>query len=183
MSTIQYVLLTLLAREPLSGYDMKQQMDGRIHIFYKINNNQLYPVLSKLEAEGLVQLQSFERESYRPARKVYEITEAGIEKLKAWVIEPSEPGAWDEFLLKQYSAWLVDPDTMIKLLKEKKLEHQNRLQDYIQKVDGFREQYGRLTSEHPIFSTIAVVEMGIGFERSYMEWCDKMIGWLQGNQI
>ncbi|MEK3724912.1 PadR family transcriptional regulator [Paenibacillus sp. FSL H8-0034] len=183
MSTIQYVLLSLLAREPLSGYDMKQQMDGRINLFYKINNNQLYPVLSKLEAEGLVELQSHERESYRPARKVYRITESGVEKLKAWVLEPIEPGAWDEFILKQYSSWLVEPDKMIALLEDKKLEHQSRLHDYIEKVAALRAQHERLTSDHPLFSSIAVVEMGIGFERSYTEWCEAMIGRLKENQI
>jgi DNA-binding PadR family transcriptional regulator len=182
MSTVQYVLLSLLAREPLSGYDMKQQINGRINFFYKINNNQLYPVLSKLEAEGFIQLQSHERESYRPARKVYNITEKGIESLRAWVIEPSEPGAWDEFLLKQYSSWLVEAEVMIKLLKEKRIEHAARLEDYKEKVAGFREQHGRIASNHPLFSTIAVVEMGIGFERGYVEWIDKMIGWLGENQ-
>jgi PadR family transcriptional regulator AphA len=182
LSSIQYVLLSLLAREPLSGYDMKQQMNGRINLFYKINNNQLYPVLSKLEAEGLVQLQSHEKESYRPARKVYKITEKGIESLKAWVIEPSEPGDWDEFVLKQYSSWLVEPDIMITLLDEKRREHETRLKEYMDKVAVFREQQGRLTSDHPLFSTVAVIEMGIGFERSYTEWCDKMIGWLKENQ-
>lgn len=182
MSNIRYVLLSLLAREPLSGYDMKQQINGRINFFYKINNNQLYPALSKLEAEGLIQLQSHERESYRPARKVYKITESGIESLKAWVVEPTEPGNWDEFLLKQYSSWLVEPETMIRLLEEKKQEHDHRLKEYVAKVAGFRERYGRLTSDNPIFSTVAVIEMGIGFERSYIEWCDKLIGWLKENQ-
>ncbi|UJF33397.1 PadR family transcriptional regulator [Paenibacillus hexagrammi] len=109
MNTIQYVMLSLLAREPLSGYDIKQQMNGRISPFYKINNNQLYPVLAKLETEGLVELHAHERESYRPAKKIYKITDAGLEKLKEWVVEPSEPESFQmEFLLKQYSSWLVD---------------------------------------------------------------------------
>lgn len=183
MSSVQYVLLSLLAREPLSGYDMKQQINGRINFFYKINNNQLYPILSKLESEGLIQLQSHERESYRPARKVYKITEKGIESLKLWVVEPSEPGDWDEFLLKQYSSWLVEPEVMIPLLEERRRGHEARLQEYMDKVALFREQQGRLTSENPFFSTIAVIEMGITFERGVIEWCDKMIGWLKENRM
>jgi PadR family transcriptional regulator AphA len=183
MSSVQYVLLSLLAREPLSGYDMKLQMNGRINSFYKINNNQLYPVLSKLEAEGLIELQSHERESYRPARKVYKITEAGIESLKAWVVEPTEPEyVRMEFLLKQYSSWLVEPAVMISLLEAKEQEHRKRLEEYESKVALFRETHRNLSSDNPLFSTIAVIEMGVGFERSYMEWCEKMIGWLKANQ-
>ncbi|CAG7653911.1 PadR family transcriptional regulator [Paenibacillus allorhizosphaerae] len=183
MSSIQYALLSLLAREQLSGYDMKQQMNGRINFFYKINNNQLYPTLSKLESEGYIQLQSHERESYRPAKKIYKITEKGIESLKAWVVEPSEPGAWDEFLLKQYSSWLVEPEVMLAQLAERRKEHEARLGQYTAKVALLRGQEERITADHPLFSSIAVIEMGILFERGYIEWCDKMIGWLRENRI
>lgn len=183
MSSIRYVLLSLLAREPLSGYDMKQQLDGRINIFYKINNNQLYPNLSKLNEEGFIELQSYEKASYRPARKVYKITETGIEKLKEWVVEPSAPGAWDEFLLKQYSSWLVEPEVMLPLVEEKKKEHEKRLKEYKDKVLTFKKQHGSLTSDDPLFSSIAVIEMGIGFERSSVAWCDKIIVWLKENKI
>lgn len=82
MGSIRYALLSLLAREPLSGYDMKQQLDGRFNIFNEINNNQLYPNHSKLREEALIELKSYEKASYRPARKVYKISETGIEKLK-----------------------------------------------------------------------------------------------------
>ncbi|GAA4832315.1 PadR family transcriptional regulator [Paenibacillus vulneris] len=183
MSTIQYVLLSLLAREPLSGYDMKQQMHSRINNFYKMNNNQLYPTLAKLEAEGAVQLQAHEKESYRPARKVYKITEAGLERLKAWVMEPSELGDWDEFLLKQYNSWLVPSEHLIPQLEAKRQEHEKRQEELSKRAASFREGEGELSSGHPLFSTVAVIEMGIGFERSYAEWCGKMIGWLKENRI
>lgn len=183
MSSIRFALLSLLAREPLSGYDMKQQLDGRINIFYKINNNQLYPNLSKLRDEGLIELQSYEKASYRPARKVYKITEEGIEKLKLWVMEPSAPGAWDEFLLKQYSGWLVDPEVMLPQVEEKRKEHEKRLEEYKDKIDTLKKQHSPLTSNEPFFSSIAVLEMGIGFERSSVEWCEKIIGWLKENKM
>lgn len=183
MSSFRYVLLSLLSREPLSGYDMKKQMDGRINLFYKINNNQLYPTLSKLESGGLIQLESYEKESYRPARKIYKITDTGIESLKSWIIEPSEPGDWDEFLLKQYSAWLIKPETMMPLIEGIKKEHEEHLEGYTAKVAELREQYSPLTSDHPIFSSIAVVELGIRFERSFIEWCDHIIACLKENRI
>ncbi|CAG7644343.1 hypothetical protein PAESOLCIP111_04672 [Paenibacillus solanacearum] len=183
MSSIQYVLLSLLAREPLSGYDMKQQINGRISFFYKISNNQLYPTLSKLETEEYIRLQSHERESYRPAKKIYTITDKGLDSLKAWVISPSEPGAWDEFLLKQYSSWLVEPEVMIAQLVERRKEHEARLEEYTVKAASLRGQEERIEAGHPLFSSIGVIEMGILFERGYADWCDKMIGWLRENRI
>ncbi|AJY74806.1 PadR family transcriptional regulator [Paenibacillus beijingensis] len=183
MSSIQYALLSLLAREPLSGYDMKQQMNGRFTAFYKINNNQLYPSLAKMEGEGLIELLSHERESYRPARKVYKITEAGIESLKAWVAQPGKPGDWEEFLLKQYSSWLIEPEVLIPLLEENKRQHEEILAEYTARAAMLREQNGPLTSDNPLFSTVVVIEMGVGFERMSIEWCDNMIRWVKENRI
>lgn len=91
MSSIRYALLSLLAREPLSGYDIKQHMNNRLGPFWKVGSNQVYPELAKMEKEGLVKLQGVEQHAYRPARKVYEITEAGREALIQWTIEP---GNW-----------------------------------------------------------------------------------------
>lgn len=183
LSSIKYAFLSLLAREPLSGYDIKQQMNDRVSFFYKINNNQLYPTLAKLEEEGLVQLQSLEKESYRPARKVFQITEAGIESLKAWVVEPGDIRAWDDFMLKQYNSWLMEPETMIALLENKKQEHEAQLEEYRSKIAGFREQQEWYSSAHPLFSSIAVIEMGINVEQGYVQWCSQMIEHLEENKI
>ncbi|PQP86299.1 PadR family transcriptional regulator [Paenibacillus sp. AR247] len=183
MNSIHAVLLSLLAREPLSGYDIKQQIKGRTDFFFKINNNQLYPALAKLEAEGVIRLQALERETYRPAKKIYEITDAGLERLKNWVLEPGEPGDWNEFLLKQYSSWLVKPEELIPVLTLKKREHEEQLDMYRNKVESLREQSGLLTSDHPIFSSVAVIEMGMAFEQANIEWCGKMIGWLKENRL
>jgi PadR family transcriptional regulator AphA len=183
MSSLPYAFLSLLARQPLSGYDIKQQMNSRLGPFWNINNNQLYPILSQLEAEGLIELQSHEQISYRPARKVYAITEAGKERLREWVMEPSElTVVRDEFLLKFYNSWFVDPDRMMTLVEEQKRQHEKRLAEYLEKVAELRERYPVVTSDHPIFSTLAVIEMGIAFERSYMAWCDQMIAWLKEGQ-
>ncbi|NQX65982.1 hypothetical protein HQN90_07570 [Paenibacillus alba] len=130
-----------------------------------------------------MQLQSYERESYRPAKKVYKITDMGIERLKEWVIKPSEPGNWDEFLLMQYNSWLVDPEVLIRIMEDRKQEHDQRIKEYRVKVAALREQNERLTSENPLFSSVALIEMGILFESSCREWCDKMIDCLKKNEI
>ncbi|UUZ84177.1 PadR family transcriptional regulator [Paenibacillus sp. P26] len=59
MSSIRYALLSLLAREPLSGYDIKQQMNNRLGPFWKVGSNQVYPELAKMEGEGLVRPQGW----------------------------------------------------------------------------------------------------------------------------
>ncbi|KOY14122.1 PadR family transcriptional regulator [Paenibacillus xylanivorans] len=172
MNNIQYTILGLLAREPLSGYEMKQQINNRITHFYKINNNQLYPSLSKLEEAGFIELQAIEQESYRPPRKIYRIMPSGIDALKSWVLELPEVGDTDSFLLKQYSSWLVSPDALIELILKKKEQHERMLKDYKERISSFQEQNPDVN--HPIFSTISVIEMGINFEKAGILWCNRI---------
>jgi DNA-binding PadR family transcriptional regulator len=48
MNTLGYVVLGLLAREPLSGYDLKKRMEQRVEFSWSARHSQVYPELSKL---------------------------------------------------------------------------------------------------------------------------------------
>lgn len=176
MSSIRFALLTLLAREPLSGYDIKQQMNSRIGPFWKVGSNQVYPELSKLESEGLVKLHGVEQHTYRPARKLYEITDAGREALIEWTIEPGELGTVrDEFLLKVYNTWLVDPKKMIQRIEVIRKQHEEKLNTYLAKVEELTQMLDPTNKQDPIASSIPVVEFGVEYERLYIEWCDRLM--------
>lgn len=177
MSSIRYALLSLLAREPLSGYDIKQYMNNRLGPFWKVGSNQVYPELSKLEGEGLVKLQGVEQNTYRPARKLYEITEAGREALIEWTIQPLEieHSVRDEFLLKTYNSWLVEPEKMVERIEEIKRQHEERLAVYLDKADLLKRSLETSARDNPLASSLSVLQFGIRYERMYIEWCDDLL--------
>lgn len=176
MSSIRYALLSLLAREPLSGYDIKQQMNNRLGPFWKVGSNQVYPELAKMEGEGLVRLQGVETHAYRPARKLYEITEAGKEALIAWTMEPAALETMkDEFLLKAYNSWLVEPDQMLVRVKDIRKQHEERLAAYLEKIKELNELLEPSNLRDPLASSVSIVEFGAEYERLYIAWCDKLI--------
>ncbi|MEH7107037.1 PadR family transcriptional regulator [Bacillus sp. JJ1764] len=180
MSSIRKAMLTLLAREPLTGYDIKQQMNTRMGAFWKANNNQVYPELSKMEEEGLIRLKEVEHDSYRPPRKVYEITQAGKESLIEWTIEPVEIATIkDEFLVKAYNTWLVDPEKMLIRIEEARNLHIEKLSIYLDKMEELKGMLDPNLKFDPISSSMDVVEHGILYERMYIQWCDKVIKKLQ----
>jgi DNA-binding PadR family transcriptional regulator len=176
MSSIRYALLSLLAREPLSGYDIKQHMNNRLGPFWKVGSNQVYPELAKMEGDGIVKLRVIEQHTYRPARKLYEITEVGREALISWTIEPRGVENFrDDFLLKAYNSWLVAPEKMIIQIEEIKKQHEERLAAYLEKVTELTQLLETSKSDDPISSSISVVEFGVKYERLYIEWCDNLI--------
>lgn len=176
MSSIRQALLSLLAREPLSGYDIKQRMNNRLGPFWKVGSNQVYPELARMEEEGLVALQGIEQHDYRPARKLYEITEAGKEAVIRWTTESGGADQYrDDFLLKAYNSWLVDPERMIEGVREMKKQHEEKLAAYEAKVAELTSQPAGGIVADQLFSSISVIEFGVRYERLYVEWCEELI--------
>jgi DNA-binding PadR family transcriptional regulator len=94
-------LLALLAKEPAHGYELKLALEQTFGEAYPSPNiGQIYVTLKRLEQDGLVRSQDVEQTT-RPNKRVYELTPAGREALRAWVAEPSDgPRIRDEFFTK-----------------------------------------------------------------------------------
>jgi PadR family transcriptional regulator, regulatory protein PadR len=83
-SFVQPRLLFLLAQRPAYGYELMEQLhqeEGSA-----IDPALLYRTLHRFQAHGLVS-STWDRETPGPARRVYEITDEGLEYLDAWAVE------------------------------------------------------------------------------------------------
>ncbi len=173
ITTLGYALLSLLARQPLSGYDLAQQMSRRVGSFWHARHSQIYPELARLEAKGLITHEVIEQQD-RPDKKLYSITEAGIGELRQWVTEDVQvPVIRDELVLKAYSLWLVEPEQAIALFRTHERYHTERLAHY-ETLQAQLKQAWEATGRQinsPWFSTHAVLQRGIGYEREYAAWC------------
>jgi DNA-binding PadR family transcriptional regulator len=85
--TTQNALLGLLTMGPRSGYDIRGLIDYSIGHFWRESYGQIYPSLKRLAAEGLVEKKT-ERKKGRPERNVFSLTQAGRQRLKAWLKLP-----------------------------------------------------------------------------------------------
>ena len=94
-------LLALLARGPAHGYELKQDLELMLGSAYpQPNVGQIYVTLGRLEKSGLIEGEDVEQ-SGRPNKKVYHLTDAGREALRAWFEETEdEPRVRDEFFMK-----------------------------------------------------------------------------------
>lgn len=182
MSPVRYALLSLIAREPLTGYDLAQQLNARFAPFWPVRYNQIYPELARLEEEGLVKHQTVPSNSYRPAKKVYEMTADGRDALRQWAMTPGEPAVIrDEFLLKVYNFWLLSPEEAAHQVNEQRALHAERATFYEEHIEELKSQIepdARLSQE-PLLASIAGLTYGLGYERQYVAWCDHLLGVLQ----
>src|ERR1700739_4060921 len=94
-------LRALLAKEPAHGYELKSQLEQIFGEAYPAPNiGQIYVTLQRLERDGLVCSQGVVQTT-RPNKSVYELTDAGPERVINWIDQPSEgPRVRDEFFMK-----------------------------------------------------------------------------------
>jgi PadR family transcriptional regulator, regulatory protein PadR len=77
------LILATLSSGPQHGYEITRRVNGLDGM--KIQDGQLYPILHRLENEGLIEAEWVPQEG-KPARKVYQLTETGnaaLEKKRA----------------------------------------------------------------------------------------------------
>jgi PadR family transcriptional regulator AphA len=97
--SITHALLGYLSWRPMTGYDLKKLVADTDFLPWSGNSNQIYTTLVQLARDGLVVAET-EQQANLPPRKVYTLTPAGRETLRAWVA--SKPS-----LLEMRSTFLV----------------------------------------------------------------------------
>lgn len=101
---LKYVLLALIKLRPaVSGYELKTIIDRSTGYFFSASLSQIYPALKDLNDKGYITYRE-EPLTGRQDRKVYTITEKGLEYLHDWLLEPPDFSfsmmSFQKFLLK-----------------------------------------------------------------------------------
>ncbi len=176
ITALGYALLALLARNPLTGYDLAQRMRRSTDFFWTARHSQIYPELVRMEAAGLVTHEVI-RQSERPDKKRYTMTEAGYAALRAWLVQPVRPAPdRDELMLKTFCTWLIEPHEAVGLFRAQEAEHSARQAAY-EAMLAELEQHPDVRDRHlrsPRFASYATLRRGIQYERGYAEWCHWM---------
>jgi DNA-binding PadR family transcriptional regulator len=91
-------LLAILHQAPAYGMHLKNEFEARTGAMWPLNVGQVYSTLARYERDGLVRV----LEEGAEGQKVYELTDAGRERLRSWFGTPTKslPPARDELVLK-----------------------------------------------------------------------------------
>jgi PadR family transcriptional regulator, regulatory protein PadR len=79
--TLDLMILTILAREPLHGYGISQRLAGLSRDTFQVNPGSLFPALYRLEQDGQLKAEWRPTENNRTA-KYYKLTAAGRKQLE-----------------------------------------------------------------------------------------------------
>jgi PadR family transcriptional regulator, regulator of vanillate utilization len=96
----------MLTADPMTGYDLVKFFDGTVAYFWNAPHSQIYPELRRMEEAGLVTATTVNR-GERATKRVYQITEAGIEEVRRWQasVEPLPLERNGPRLKSAYAEW------------------------------------------------------------------------------
>ena len=84
------LILAILAGGKKHGYQLALELEERSDGFFRFNHGTLYPILHKLEKEGMIE-GTWKREGPKRRRKLYTLTRKG-KRYHGW-----QEGAWRRF--------------------------------------------------------------------------------------
>lgn len=169
LGRLEVILLSLLSTNARTGYDVRKWLDRQgVYVGYTAQTSQIYRQLGKLvDREWAVPIPD-PRDS-GPDAKLYQITEAGREKLQEWVDSPYEPPLRPldpDFQVRFFFAGPHSPEKALELVRTElrfRREHrQNHLiimelaeEDLAADDDedqrDWREEIARLQSERGLY--------------------------------
>ncbi|MEB3330602.1 MAG: PadR family transcriptional regulator [Candidatus Sericytochromatia bacterium] len=107
--SLRYAILSLLAREALTGYDLTKRFESLVGFFWAAKHSQIYPELALLSREGLVTYEVVTQVS-KPNKKVYTLTPSGRAALGLWIeAEADRRSVRDPLLMRIWALGALPP--------------------------------------------------------------------------
>ena len=168
---LEHALLVAISEQPLAGLDLAKRFDRSIGFFWHATHQQIYRVLARMDADGWVDVTTVAQQG-RPDKKVYAVTPAGTEVLRAWLSAPTEiEPLRSELAVKLRGASFGDRDAVLDVVRATLADHHLRL-----------EHYRRLqTRDYPDPTRLDGLELdqylvlrgGILMEEAWIAWLDE----------
>ncbi len=124
------VLLGFLSWGPMSGYDLRQVIEGSISNFWAESYGRIYPMLAQLAEDELATRVESRSEGGR-LRHTYQLTDQGRAAFAEWLQAPVVPRPLrNERLLKLFFGARADVTVSLKLVEQYRIELTGALEHY-----------------------------------------------------
>lgn len=161
------VILGLLNHENLTGYEIKKEIDGSLHYFWKGSFGSIYPTLASLEEQGMVTKVKNDANSKRE-RIVYGITEVGRKYLIKWLEDSKTSNSLKyEMLLKLFFGGLVDNAVSIETITE----FEKEIAEELSTLKMYKENLSKVLNQRDHVFFYLTVSFGVETYEAYLRWC------------
>lgn len=157
----QDVILGLLMKEDLTGYEIKKCFETTFSFFFDASYGSVYPTLKKMESEQLIRKRSVIQEG-KPNKNVYSLTESGKEQFQSYLESAVEGDAIrSDLCVKLYFGRYADPQVMLTWMKEGIIRNEQT----VKQLELVLTQFQEVMDD----SQILCVQIGLSYHRSQLD--------------
>jgi DNA-binding PadR family transcriptional regulator len=152
-----------------SGYELHTRVSRSFGFIWAPARSQLYAVLKRLDGDGLVRGRRV-KQSDRPDKRLFSLTEAGRSTLAAWLgrVEPIEPEDRDGVLLKVFFAAHGDIEAGRAQLLDWRDRVEARLATYREIEGSFEGEAGADAA-----ARLQTLRLGIALMEASLAWAEQ----------
>ena len=172
----KYAIMGMLSMGPVSGYDIKKRFEKSLSYFWNESYGQIYPILKKLAKQGLA-TRSIEKQTGKPDRHVYALTDKGREALQDWMVQPVDRQIGrHEILLKLFFGQHV-----LQVDNIRQVEHFRKLQSKnLEEIKATEKVLKADYKDNPALPYwLITVKYGLHVNRAYLRWCEETLAVLK----
>lgn len=176
--TLDYILLGVLMREPMSGYDVNKFYQYVLKYFLPADQRKIYRALKRMHDNGWLDADVVVQET-SPNKKVYRITPMGEAELRSWLSSPmhfnySESGIW---LAQLFFGAYIDPETTITNLQSRRQQLASQLREFERRAGVTRPDPDTDFSRFMPFNALTL-HYGMHVTRWHIQWLDEAIAYI-----
>ena len=175
--SLQHILLGMLD-QPASGYDLKKEFNQSLAHFWAAELSQIYPLLSRMEKDGLLTSRRSASEK-GPPRKTYQRTAMGTRSLKKWLSDGPVFNEERRHNIAQvfFLSALNSKNDALAFMTAFRTRAKERLAA-LQAVDSFwkaeAKNYPDGLSDKDFYPQMTL-DLGIRITTTQIEWCNEQI--------
>jgi PadR family transcriptional regulator, regulatory protein AphA len=177
MSSTPFAILGLLSIEPMSGYDIRRNLDESLSHFWSESYGQIYPSLKRLEATGLIAPVKQAASGSR-RKRLFTLTSKGRATLRSWLAEAPKPQPpRNELMLKIFFGRLAPPGAVAAHIRRLQVQQEQLLAT----LEAIERQLGAERAGHPDLPYwLLTLKAGVERGKALLDWSDDALATLKG---
>ncbi|WP_141430406.1 PadR family transcriptional regulator [Bacillus sp. 03113] len=163
---IQHVILGFLMEAPMSGYEIKQEMEESVAFFFDASFGAIYPALKRMEKEEFIEKKVIQQEG-KPNKNLYIITSKGQQEFQDYMDSPLSPTLIrSDLLIRIFFGKNTGKENVVNWLEVEKEKAQSQW-EYLTKIE----------ETHPIMDPFKKMTLNYGLAeaKNRLEWIQNEI--------
>lgn len=180
--SLQHLILGLLSEEAMTGYDLNKAFQQTAQHFWTTDQSGIYRALYKLRDSGMVTQEVIAQDD-NPDKKLYSVTDSGLDELRRWLSTPLPPDSFREAWLGQvFFAEQISPGELRQVLHAYADEAAANLEMLTAIHSSVMNRLGGAEPSERGYYRLMTLDYGIRIHQTTLDWLRSVIAELDARE-